>query len=92
MFVPMWSNAPQMNGKRAPSAATVSGTLAASTAAAPALTNLRRETSFFITMFPMLRILIQTCLSQVITVHRNRLKSLMTLNFQTFENESLLSA
>ena len=38
------------------------------------------------------RTAIQTCLSQVSTAHRNPLKSLMTLNFQTFENVSLLSA
>ena len=42
--------------------------------------------------FDEFRTAIQTCLSQVSTVHRNPLKSLMTLNFQTFENVSLLSA
>ena len=42
--------------------------------------------------FDDFRTAIQTCLSQVSTVHRNPLKSLMTLNFQTFENVSLLSA
>jgi transposase len=42
--------------------------------------------------FDDFRTAIQTCLSQVSTAHRNPLKSLMTLNFQTFENVSLLSA
>ena len=42
--------------------------------------------------FDNFRTAIQTCLSQVSTVHRDPLKSLMTLNFQTFENVSLLSA
>lgn len=42
--------------------------------------------------FDDFRTAIQTCLSQVSTTHRNPLKSLMTLNFQTFENVSLLSA
>ena len=38
--------------------------------------------------FDNFRTAIQTCLSQVSTVHRDPLKSLMTLNFQTFENVS----
>jgi transposase len=42
--------------------------------------------------FDTFRTAIQTCLSQVSTVHRDPLKSLMTLNFQTFENVSLLPA
>ena len=42
--------------------------------------------------FDEFRTAIQTCLSEVSTVHRNALKKLMTLNFQTFENVSLLSA
>jgi transposase len=42
--------------------------------------------------FDDFRTAIQTCLSQVSTAHRSPLKSLMTLNFQTFENVSLLSA
>jgi transposase len=42
--------------------------------------------------FDDFRTAIQTCLSQIRTVHRKRLKTLMTLNFQTFENVSLLSA
>jgi transposase len=42
--------------------------------------------------FDSFRTAIQTCLSQLSTVHRTRLTSLMTLNFQTFENVSLLSA
>jgi transposase len=42
--------------------------------------------------FDDFRTAIQTCVSQIPTVHRNRLQSLMTLNFQTFENVSLLAA
>jgi transposase len=42
--------------------------------------------------FDDFRTAIQTCVSHISTVHRNRLQSLMTLNFQTFENVSLLSA
>ena len=42
--------------------------------------------------FDDFRTAIQTCLSQIRTVHRKRLKTLMTLNFQTFENVSLLAA
>ena len=42
--------------------------------------------------FDDFRTAIQTCLSDVSTVHRNALKKLMPLNFQTFENVSLLSA
>jgi len=42
--------------------------------------------------FDDFRIAIETCLSQISTIHRNPLKSLMTLNFQTFENVSLLAA
>ena len=42
--------------------------------------------------FDDFRTAIQTSLSQVSTEHRKPLKSLMTLNFQTFENVSLLSA
>jgi transposase len=42
--------------------------------------------------FDDFRTAIETCLSQVETVHRDSLKSLMTLNFQTFEDVSLLSA
>jgi transposase len=42
--------------------------------------------------FDDFRTAIQTCLSEIGTVHRNSLKTLMTLNFQTFENVSLLSA
>ena len=41
--------------------------------------------------FDDFRIAINTCLSQISTVHRDPLKSLMTLNFQTFENVSLLA-
>jgi transposase len=42
--------------------------------------------------FDDFRAAIQTCLSQLRTKHRKRLKTLMTLNFQTFANVSLLSA
>jgi transposase len=42
--------------------------------------------------FDDFRAAIQTCLSQISTVHQNHLKSLMTLKFQTFENVPLLSA
>ena len=42
--------------------------------------------------FDAFRTAIQACLSQISTTHRDPLTSLMTLNFQTFENVSLLSA
>ena len=42
--------------------------------------------------FDDFRTAIQTCLPQISTAHRNPLKGLMTLNFQIFENVSLLSA
>jgi transposase len=42
--------------------------------------------------FEDFRTAIQTCVSEVGTVHRNALKTLMTLKFQTFENVALLSA
>jgi transposase len=42
--------------------------------------------------FDDFRAAIQTCLSQLRTKHRKRLRTLMTLNFQTFKNVSLLSA
>lgn len=42
--------------------------------------------------FDEFRTAIQTCLSEVSTTHRTALETLMTLNFQTFENVSLLSA
>jgi transposase len=42
--------------------------------------------------FSDFRAAIQTCLSQLRTKHRDRLRTLMTLNFQTFENVSILSA
>ena len=42
--------------------------------------------------FDDFRAAIETCISQLHTKHRKRLKTLMTLNFQTFENVSLLSA
>ena len=42
--------------------------------------------------FDEFRTAIQTCLSEVSTIYRTALKKLMTLNFQTFENVSLLSA
>jgi transposase len=42
--------------------------------------------------FDDFRAAIQTCISQLRTKHRKRLRTLMTLNFQTFENVSLLSA
>jgi transposase len=41
--------------------------------------------------FDNFRTAIEKCLSQVSTLHSIPLKSLMTLNFQTFENVSLLS-
>ena len=42
--------------------------------------------------FDDFRVAIETCLSQISTTHRKALTSLMTLNFQTFENVSLLAA
>jgi transposase len=42
--------------------------------------------------FDEFRTAIQTCLSEVNTTHRIALKKLMALNFQTFQNVSLLSA
>jgi transposase len=42
--------------------------------------------------FDDFRTAIQNCLSELRTKHRKRLRTLMTLNFQTFENVSLLSA
>jgi transposase len=41
--------------------------------------------------FDDFRAAIQNCLSQLRTKHKKRLRTLMTLNFQTFENVSLLS-
>lgn len=41
--------------------------------------------------FDEFRAAIQTCVSEVGTTHRSALATLMTLNFQTFENVSLLS-
>ena len=35
---------------------------------------------------------IQQCLNQLPTIHRSAIKTLMTLNFQTFENVSTLAA
>ena len=35
---------------------------------------------------------IDNCLNELTTTHRPRIKSLMTLNFQTFENVSMLAA
>jgi len=42
--------------------------------------------------FDDFRTAIETCISEIPTVHRQRLESLMTLKFQTFENVSLLAA
>jgi transposase len=42
--------------------------------------------------FDDFRTAIETCLSEVSTIHRTALEKLMTLNFQTFENVSLLAA